>query len=130
MIRSTCRGFKGAVEALQVVREQRTLAAEAAASITLIQWAVRTGLRPELAQKSCIRYGNLVDLRQLQSMFDLPLVEQHCTLAAAGELLQWLRQHGCTWCEWTCAQAARGGHLELLQWARADGCPWKAYTYS
>ena len=26
------------------------------------------------------------------------------------------------WNEWTCRDAAEGGHLEVLQWARANGC--------
>lgn len=40
--------------------------------------------------------------------------------------LQWARANGYPWDEWTCAVAARNGHLEVLQWARANGCPWDA----
>ncbi len=29
------------------------------------------------------------------------------------------RSQGCPWDERTCANAARGGHLEVLQWAKA-----------
>jgi len=39
-------------------------------------------------------------------------------------VLQWAREHGCPWNEWTCRQAAYGGHLEMLQWLREHGCPW------
>ena len=39
-------------------------------------------------------------------------------------LLQGARAYDCPWDRWTCAAAAKGGHLEVLQWARANGCPW------
>ena len=42
--------------------------------------------------------------------------------------LQWARENGCDWDVWTCAHAAKGGHLEVLQWARANGCPWDECT--
>ena len=29
----------------------------------------------------------------------------------------------CPWNEWTCTEAAFGGHLGVLQWARENGCP-------
>jgi hypothetical protein len=38
-------------------------------------------------------------------------------------VLQWARDHGCPWDEWTCAHAAYGGHLHILQWALENGCP-------
>ena len=31
----------------------------------------------------------------------------------------------CPWDEWTCANAAAGGHLEVLKWARVHGCHWE-----
>ena len=40
------------------------------------------------------------------------------------ELVQWLRAHGCDWCDHACGEAAEGGHLEVLKWLRANGCPW------
>ena len=50
-----------------------------------------------------------------------------CIIAAKHghlEVLQWAREHGCPWNEWTCARAAQNGHLEVLQWALDNGCPW------
>ena len=44
-------------------------------------------------------------------------------------MLQWARQNGCPWNEWTCSYAAHGGHLEVLQWARENGCPWGKWTW-
>jgi len=38
--------------------------------------------------------------------------------------LQWSRANECPWDIWTCAYAAKNGHLEVLQWARANECPW------
>ncbi len=32
---------------------------------------------------------------------------------------------GCPWNEFTCAEAAKGGHLACLQYAHENGCPWK-----
>ena len=34
-------------------------------------------------------------------------------------LLRWLRARGCPWDEWTCREAAGGGHLDKLQQSRA-----------
>ncbi|KAG5176396.1 hypothetical protein JKP88DRAFT_171182 [Tribonema minus] len=48
MIRSTCRGFKGALDAQEVGRQQQTVAVDAAASATLIQWALLARLPPSL----------------------------------------------------------------------------------
>lgn len=42
-------------------------------------------------------------------------------------MLQWARQEGCPWDEYTCENAARGGLLALLQWAATQGCPWCSY---
>jgi hypothetical protein len=71
------------------------------------------------------------------------------------ETLQWARENGCPWNEWTCSFAAEGGHLEVaevgarerlpvgrgdvrvrgvgghlevLKWARENGCPWDETT--
>ena len=40
------------------------------------------------------------------------------------ELLQFLRENGCPWDDWTCWNAARNGHLECLKYAHGNGCPW------
>ncbi|KAG5178057.1 hypothetical protein JKP88DRAFT_330616 [Tribonema minus] len=124
-----------AIEAHEADQEHHTVAADAVDSATLIEWAVRNGLDPELAQNSCIRYGNLEGLRRLRSLFDLPLVEDHSWLAAGGghlELVWWLwaRANGCPWNESTTQSAAAGGHLEVLQWACANGCFWDEWLCS
>ena len=40
--------------------------------------------------------------------------------------LQWLRQKGAPWDNFTCSAAARGGHIAVLQWAHSQGCPWSS----
>jgi len=55
------------------------------------------------------------------------------------ESCKWARKNGCSWNKWTCAEAAKYGHLHVLQWLRdparsADGkqnntaCPWNVLT--
>jgi uncharacterized protein YabN with tetrapyrrole methylase and pyrophosphatase domain len=39
-----------------------------------------------------------------------------------------MRENGCPWDKWTCAEAAKGGHLEVLKWMRENGCPWDEWT--
>ena len=43
-------------------------------------------------------------------------------------MLEWARANGCDWNLWTCAYAARGGHLDIIQWAREHGCRWSVHT--
>ena len=40
------------------------------------------------------------------------------------ELLQFLRENGGPWNDWTCWSAAQNGHLECLKYAHENGCPW------
>ena len=59
--------------------------------------------------------------------------EWTCSYAAQGghlAVLQWAQQNGCSWDEETCARAAAGGHLAVLQWARQSGCRWNQRTCS
>ena len=64
------------------------------------------------------------------------LCEQRCPMdarafscAAASpsgsslQLCQLLREHGCTWGPYSCAEAAGEGDLELLRWLVEAGCP-------
>jgi hypothetical protein len=44
------------------------------------------------------------------------------------ERLAWAKEKGCRWDGWTCALAARGGHLDSLRWAREHGCLWSSRT--
>jgi hypothetical protein len=39
-------------------------------------------------------------------------------------MLQWARENGCPWDEWTCYFAASLGRIEVLTWARENGAPW------
>ena len=55
--------------------------------------------------------------------------------AKVGNLavVQLLKERGHRWNEWTCAKAARNGHLKILQWARdcsihEQPCPWNEWT--
>jgi hypothetical protein len=64
---------------------------------------------------------------------DIPPQDRSKLCAEAGvrgniPLLDWLKNHGCPWDEWTCAWAARGGHLSTLQWLRKHDCPWDGLT--
>jgi len=77
-----------------------------------------------------------------------------CAAAAEGghlEVLVWLRENGCPWCEdleqlpriwpvssysaldfWLhvdcCALAAKGGYLDVLKFLKEQDCPWDAWT--
>jgi hypothetical protein len=44
-------------------------------------------------------------------------------------VLTWRFCNGCPWGPKTCANAARGNHLEVLQWTQANGCPWNSDTF-
>lgn len=47
-------------------------------------------------------------------------------------LVQWARDHGCSFDAGSCSRAAWRGHLHILQWLRSPevDCPWDAYTVS
>eukprot|EP00611_Tribonema_gayanum_P026967 TRINITY_DN653_c1_g2_i2.p1 TRINITY_DN653_c1_g2~~TRINITY_DN653_c1_g2_i2.p1 ORF type:complete len:295 (-),score=31.07 TRINITY_DN653_c1_g2_i2:325-1209(-) len=136
MVRSTCAAFRNAVEKIhEPVRKQWTTpAADAVTSTTLIRWAMQNKLTPKMAQKACIRRGDIAGLQAL-NLCGLPLTAhwRYTVLAAeCGHLpmLRWLRQIGCPLNSHTCISAARHGHLEVLQWARAEGCAWDEKTCS
>jgi hypothetical protein len=44
------------------------------------------------------------------------------------EIVKLLREKGCPWDVFTCADAAKGGHLEVLKWLHGEGCPWDNRT--
>eukprot|EP00611_Tribonema_gayanum_P020892 TRINITY_DN3903_c0_g1_i3.p1 TRINITY_DN3903_c0_g1~~TRINITY_DN3903_c0_g1_i3.p1 ORF type:complete len:223 (-),score=16.55 TRINITY_DN3903_c0_g1_i3:909-1490(-) len=114
MIRSTCRLFRSATEAREPKQKHCTVAADAIASVSLIDWAVQNGLQLDEALSTCF-HGSLDGLRRLCSFYGMPVDKLHCSLAASGgnlEILQWLRQNGCSWFKGACAEAAFGGHLE------------------
>ncbi|CAB9530071.1 ankyrin repeat protein (Partial), partial [Seminavis robusta] len=51
-------------------------------------------------------------------------------IATVGNItiMQWARQKGFRWYQWTSACAAQNGHLEMLQWLRQNGCLWNELT--
>jgi len=54
-----------------------------------------------------------------------------CEMAAkAGRLdiLEYMRELGYAWNEWTCWKAARNGHLDILRYAHEHGCSWDKET--
>jgi hypothetical protein len=85
----------------------------------------------EIGVTDAIRLGYLSTLKHLHQQGGLNLYNVLPMKAAKTgqlEVLQWLRENGCPWDEYTCHHAAEGGHLEVLQWLRANGCPWNAST--
>ena len=44
-------------------------------------------------------------------------------------MLKWAHDNGCDWDEYTCAYAAKNGHLEIIKWAVSNGCPWSSYIH-
>jgi len=76
--------------------------------------------------------GSIETMKLLRSQDPpCPWDEYTCAYAARGghlEVLKWLRGQGCEWDSYTCAEAALGGHLEVLKWARSQGCEWDIYT--
>eukprot|EP00611_Tribonema_gayanum_P019084 TRINITY_DN324_c1_g1_i8.p2 TRINITY_DN324_c1_g1~~TRINITY_DN324_c1_g1_i8.p2 ORF type:complete len:147 (-),score=15.80 TRINITY_DN324_c1_g1_i8:144-584(-) len=107
MVRSTCSAFRAAVEKVhQPVRKQRsTSAVDAVTSTSLIHWALQNSLPPKMAQKACIRRGDIGGLQAL-NLCGFPFHWRHTALAAeCGHLpmLQWLRQNGCPWNRHTCS---------------------------
>ena len=62
-----------------------------------------------------------------------PWDEWTCSNAAKGghlDVLRYAHENGCPWDEMTCAFAAEGGHLDVLKWLRIKGCPWGFSTYA
>jgi len=39
------------------------------------------------------------------------------------DMLEWLREKGCSWSAGTCGAAAAEGHVEIVKWLREKGCP-------
>lgn len=57
----------------------------------------------------------------------VPMGSSTCAQAARGghlETLKWLRAHGCPWNIFTCLNAAEKGHLHILKWLREQAFPW------
>jgi len=67
---------------------------------------------------------------RLDQSEQLPVASRHVFFCRSPWAIGVLRArvHGCPEDKWTCAYAARGGHVEVLQWAREYNCPWDAVT--
>jgi hypothetical protein len=39
------------------------------------------------------------------------------------EVLKWAKENGADWDVWTCRNATSRGHLEVLKWAKENGAP-------
>eukprot|EP00611_Tribonema_gayanum_P022733 TRINITY_DN462_c0_g1_i1.p1 TRINITY_DN462_c0_g1~~TRINITY_DN462_c0_g1_i1.p1 ORF type:complete len:398 (-),score=41.53 TRINITY_DN462_c0_g1_i1:803-1996(-) len=133
MLRSTCRAFRSAADKLHDPEVKHlTVAADAAGSLSLIQWAVQNGLKRSMARCSCIRRGDLTGLRLLDTETSFLFWQPEHTYVAARQghlaVLQWLHANSCPWDSQTCSEAAAGGHLAVLQWLRSRGCPWFSWT--
>ena len=95
-------------------------------SLSTFVWAVANGCPWQLAStcQTLARCGHL-EVMQWAREHGCSWNEQTCYGAAAcGKLgvLRWAREHGCPWDEEVCTLAAEGGHLEVLQWAREHNC--------
>ena len=44
------------------------------------------------------------------------------------DVLKYAHENGCPWDEWTCSNAAKGGHMNVLEYAHENGCPWEEFT--
>ena len=84
-------------------------------------------LKETLAMKAA--YHGYGEVLKVMDKVGCPMNNAYlCSLAAqAGsqDALVWLRgSKACPWGRFTCAKAARGGHLHVLKWLRSEGCPW------
>lgn len=52
------------------------------------------------------------------------------TFGGQLSVLQWVRENGCPWDDYTCSWAANSGHLEVLKWALANGCLWELRSWT
>lgn len=71
--------------------------------------------------------GNLDILRWLHEQNNQEWDEWSCSEAAYGghlHCLQYLRANGCPWDTDTCCTAVTGGHLHILKFLKEQGCPW------
>jgi hypothetical protein len=59
--------------------------------------------------------------QELKDDIDSETICEQAALHGALNILKWMRENNCPWDEYTCTNAAEGGHLELLQWAYING---------
>jgi hypothetical protein len=77
--------------------------------------------------------GHLNLMKHMKKNYNYKWSEFTCPEAAKGghlEVLKWLKEGGCSLEKETCEMAAAGGHLEILKWSRENGCPWSKETCS
>ncbi|CAM9976802.1 unnamed protein product, partial [Scytosiphon promiscuus] len=91
-------------------------------------WRAAWGSRPTLTSRT----SPDSTVAQLRNSFDCGLPTNRLAICKALalhgslETLQYARERGCPWNEFTCCLAAARGHLRILQWLRENGCPWDA----
>ena len=84
----------------------------------MLQWLCQQGiaLSPQTCREAAAG-GHLVVLQWARKQGS-PALNGNLTM------LRYAHQHGCKWCQRTCAAAAGGGHLAVLQYAHQNGCAW------
>jgi len=117
-VREVCQRFRGlATSVAKHVAGQQVPIGDCLNSVSRAEWMLA-------------HCGNHHPLEWWEDHFDSELV----TAAAKEgklEVVKLLREKGHSWDEYTCAYAAKGGHLKVLQWLRSHGdlsCPWNEST--
>ncbi|KAG5190285.1 hypothetical protein JKP88DRAFT_299400 [Tribonema minus] len=130
MLRTTCKQFRDTVDASSD-GPPRTFAEDGVANITVLRWALLSGLEPAAALTACVRSRKVEVLGELLRLYPASALRRsHCTMklaAGAGRLpiLECLQANGFRFnVKGTCSAAAGGGHLKTLRWPRKHGCPW------
>jgi len=135
----SCRKLRAAVAKRDGRAKLTTRILTALTSLYKLKWAVSCRLPMGADLCATLAYNGLLDMLQFaigmqplrSSRHSRQWDESTCAEAAKGghlEVLQWARANGCPWDWRTCMYAAQNGHLEVLQWARANGCPWDETT--
>jgi uncharacterized protein YciI len=84
------------------------------------------------AVSAAVGTGN-VDMAQLLHEQERPAATDTVLDVAVGAgnltMVKLLVDRGCRMSKYTCAVAARNGHLEILTWLHEQGCPWDSDTF-
>eukprot|EP00797_Seminavis_robusta_P010078 Sro173_g076240.2 (279) ;mRNA; r:28935-29771 len=115
----------GHLEMLQWSREngcpwnERTCAEAAEGGhLDVLKWARENRCRWDSCTCSCAAEGGHLDTLKWAREMGVHGSIDMCLCCFKWHLdLKWARENGCPWDVWTCAFAARNGHLEILKWA-------------
>ena len=75
--------------------------------------------------------SELADKRGRPQVYSRIPADYTCGEAARGghlDVLKWLIKERRGFNTWTCSWAAEGGQLDVLKWLREKGCPWDAHA--